>query len=125
MHLHAHMPTPDQLDGKWSWTKAVWLAAAVGLRPCAGAIIVLIFALSLGVFWIGVASTFAMAFGTAITVSALAALTVGSRGFMQRMAGDAGGAAWVEAAAGIGTAALVFGVGLVFFIASLTPHPFQ
>ena len=123
-HLHAHMPTPDQLDGKLSWRKAVWMAAAVGLRPCSGAVIMLVFALSIGVFWIGVISTFLMALGPAITVSVLAALTVGSRSFAVRMTGGVGGA-WVERAAGIGTAALVFGLGLLFFVASLTPHPFQ
>ena len=42
---------------------------AVGLRPCSGAIIVLVFALAQGLFWIGVASTFMMGLGTAITVA--------------------------------------------------------
>ena len=123
---HAHLPTPDQLDGDWSWGRALWLAAAVGLRPCSGAIIVLVFAFSLGVFWIGVASTFAMALGTAITVSVLAAMAAGSRSLAGRMtAGSGGMAAWIEPIGGIGASALVFVLGLLFFIASLTPHPFQ
>ncbi len=53
---------------------------AVGLRPCSGAIIVLVFALAQGLFWIGVASTFVMGLGTAITVAAIATLAVGARG---------------------------------------------
>ena len=52
---------------------------AVGLRPCSGAIIVLVFALAQGLFWIGVASTFVMGLGTAITVAAIATLAVGAR----------------------------------------------
>ncbi|OIR09169.1 nickel/cobalt efflux protein RcnA [mine drainage metagenome] len=42
---------------------------AVGLRPCSGAILVLLFTLANGIFWVGVVSTFAMGVGVAITVS--------------------------------------------------------
>ena len=59
---------------------------AVGLRPCSGAIIVLVFALAQGLFWIGVASTFAMGLGTAITVAGIATLAVGARSFAGRIA---------------------------------------
>ena len=125
-HSHAHLPEPGQLDGAWSWGRALWLAGAVGLRPCSGAIIVLVFALSLGVFWIGAAATFAMAFGTAITVSVLAALAAGSRSLAGRASAGMGSVAgWIEPIGGIGAAALVFVLGLLFFAASLTPHPFQ
>ncbi|MFC5085801.1 hypothetical protein [Microvirga arabica] len=47
-----------------------------GIRPCAGALIALVFALSQGLFAAGVAATFAMALGTALTTSAIAALAV-------------------------------------------------
>ena len=50
-----------------------------GLRPCSGAIIVLVFALAQGLFWAGVAATFVMGLGTAITVAAIATLAVGFR----------------------------------------------
>jgi ABC-type nickel/cobalt efflux system permease component RcnA/ABC-type uncharacterized transport system substrate-binding protein len=63
---------------------------SVGLRPCSGALVVLVFALSQGVFWAGVASTFVMAVGTAITVAALAALAVGAKGIASRLAGAEG-----------------------------------
>ena len=59
---------------------------AVGLRPCSGAIIVLVFALAQGLFWVGVASTFVMGLGTAITVSAIATLAVAARGLAGRLA---------------------------------------
>lgn len=59
---------------------------AVGLRPCSGAIIVLVFALAQGLFWIGVASTFVMGLGTAITVAVVATLAVAARGFAGRLA---------------------------------------
>ena len=46
----------------------------------------LVFALSQGIFWAGVASTFVMALGTAMTVAVLAALAVGAKGFARRLA---------------------------------------
>ena len=50
-----------------------------GLRPCSGAIIVLVFALAQGLFWAGVAATFVMGLGTAITVAGIATLAVAAR----------------------------------------------
>ena len=58
---------------------------AVGLRPCSGAILVLVFALAQGLFWAGVASTLVMALGTFITVAAIATIAVGARGWATRI----------------------------------------
>jgi ABC-type nickel/cobalt efflux system permease component RcnA len=52
------------------------VALGAGLRPCAGAIVVLTFALSRGVFPAGIAATLAMAAGTALTTATLASLAV-------------------------------------------------
>ncbi|GGP23256.1 nickel/cobalt transporter [Silvimonas iriomotensis] len=52
-----------------NWRQMALAGAAVGLRPCTGAILVLIFCLANGIFLTGVLSTFAMAAGVAITVS--------------------------------------------------------
>jgi nickel/cobalt exporter len=59
---------------------------AVGLRPCSGAILVLVFALAQGLFWAGVVATLLMGLGTAITVAAIATLAVGARGLARRFA---------------------------------------
>ncbi len=117
---HAHIAAPNQLQGQWSWAKAWSLALSVGIRPCTGAIGVLIFALGLGIFWAGVFATFTMAIGTAITVSALASIAVGSRDIATRFAG--GNGVWtarVQTAAGVLGSALVFLLGASFFLASL------
>ena len=122
---HSHMPAPHDLQGAWSWRKALPLAMSVGIRPCTGAIILLIFAMSQGLLWAGILGTFAMALGTAITVSILAALAVYSRDFAERMSGE--GSLWaqrIHTAAGFAGAALVFLLGAAFFIASLKgPSP--
>ncbi len=118
----AHMPAPSQLKGDWSWKRAFALALAVGIRPCTGAILVLVFAIGQGLWWAGVFSTFAMAIGTAITVSVLATMAVGSRELAKRLAGSGGSSKWVDRvqlAAGVGGAGLVLVLGAVFFLASL------
>jgi nickel/cobalt transporter (NicO) family protein len=124
----AHMPAPSELKGDWSWKRAFALAFAVGIRPCTGAILVLVFAIGQGLWWAGVFSTLAMALGTAITVSALATMAVGSRELAKRLAGSGGSSKWVDRvqmAAGVGGASLVLVLGAAFFWASLgSPQPF-
>jgi nickel/cobalt exporter len=83
---HAHAPEPQELAGRHWLRRGLTAIVAVGLRPCSGAIIVLVFALAQGLFWIGVASTFVMGIGTAITVAAIATLAVGARGLAGRLA---------------------------------------
>jgi nickel/cobalt transporter (NicO) family protein len=118
----AHVPDPNQLKGDWSWRRALALAFAVGVRPCTGAILVLVFAIGQGLMWAGVLSTFAMAIGTAITVSVLAASAVGFRELATRFAGGEA-SPWtgrIQLAAGLGGASLVLVLGAVFFVGSLT-----
>jgi nickel/cobalt exporter len=66
-------------------------AVAAGLRPCSGAILVLVFALAQGIFLIGVASTFAMGAGVAITVTCIALLAVFGKSLAVRLTGAMGG----------------------------------
>jgi nickel/cobalt exporter len=84
---HAHAPEPEELAGPGGWRRGLSAIVAVGLRPCSGAILVLVFALAQGLFWVGVASTFVMGLGTFITVAAIATLAVGARAWAQRVAG--------------------------------------
>lgn len=123
---HAHMPDPSELQGAVSWRRMAALVLAIGLRPCSGAIIVLVFALANGLFLAGVGATFAMALGTAITVSALAVLAVGSKAFALKLA--SGDELWGEriyrAAALLGSL-LLLALGVVLFAVSLGPaRPF-
>lgn len=76
---HAHLPPARQLKKNWSLSKAMSISFAVGIRPCTGAILALLLANAVGVYWAGIAATFVMAFGTALTVSAIAMVTVFSK----------------------------------------------
>ena len=68
---HLHAPDPALLTGRLTWSKASSAILAVGLRPCTGAIFVLVFALAQGFFLAGVAAALAMGLGTGLTVAAL------------------------------------------------------
>jgi nickel/cobalt exporter len=113
---HAHAPEPSELTGKHWFRRALSAVIAVGLRPCSGAIIVLVFALAQGLFWIGVASTFAMGLGTAITVAAIATLAVGARSVAGRIAKAKPGRGMLLIRlleTGAAAAIVVFGVALL------------
>ena len=84
---HVHMPTPDEVARLTNWREMAGVVFAAGLRPCAGAIIILVFAASAGLFWAGIAAAFAMALGTALTTGALAALAVFFKFAALRLAG--------------------------------------
>lgn len=93
---------------------------AVGIRPCSGAIIILVFALSQGLFMIGIASTFVMALGTGLTVATMATLAVSARAVAVRVAGiDSPMTAKLVKVAEIGAAALVLLLGLTLLGGSL------
>jgi nickel/cobalt transporter (NicO) family protein len=115
-----------ELAGPLDWRKILAVVFSVGIRPCTGAILVLIFALTQGMFWAGVAATFAMALGTAITVAVLATLALGSRELALKLGGRTGAfanAVWTICA--IGGSALILLFGATLFAASLGPaRPF-
>ena len=90
---HAHLPPPEALERLSHWRERAGIVLAAGIRPCAGAIIVLVFALSQGLFAAGIAATFAMALGTALTTSAIAVLAVFAKRLALRLAGGRGAAA--------------------------------
>jgi nickel/cobalt transporter (NicO) family protein len=68
-------------------TRAWAAIVAVGVRPCSGAIIVLVFALSQQLLLAGIGSVLAMSLGTFVTVSALAGLAVSAKDIALRVAG--------------------------------------
>jgi nickel/cobalt exporter len=88
---HAHAPEPSELAGPGGWKRGLTAIFAVGLRPCSGAILVLVFTLAQGLFWAGVVATFVMGLGTAIMVAAIAVLSVLATGWAERVASTRGG----------------------------------
>ena len=77
----------------------------------------LVFALAQGLFWAGIAATFAMGLGTAITVAAIAIAAVSARSVAERLsAARDGGGMLIMRGLEFGAAGLVllFGLGLLF-----------
>jgi len=114
---HSHGPTPDQLAGPGGWQRGLGAIFAVGMRPCSGAILVLVFSLAQGLFWAGIAATFVMGIGTAITVATIAIVAVSAKGLARRLsAGREGGGTLIMRGIEFGAAGLVllFGLGLLF-----------
>jgi ABC-type nickel/cobalt efflux system permease component RcnA len=117
-HEHRHVVTAADIRGDWREQLAVVLA--VGLRPCSGALVVLVFALSQDLLAAGIAAVFLMGLGTAITVAALASLAVGAKGLAARLAGVDSPLGtrvlwWLELLA----AAVVFAFGVILLLASI------
>lgn len=118
---HSHAPDPALLSGdNFDWRTAWSAVAAVGIRPCSGALIVLSFALLNGLWLGGLLSVFAMSIGTAITVSALATLAVTAKNWAVYFAGDGRMGNRIHSIVEIGGAAFIFLVGLLLLSASLT-----
>jgi ABC-type nickel/cobalt efflux system permease component RcnA len=104
---HVHMPPPDELSRLTRWRDMAGVAIAAGIRPCAGALIVLVFALSQGLFAAGIAATFAMALGTALTTGGIAAVAVFFKALALKAAGGRG-ASGAIAVAGLELLAAAF-----------------
>ena len=115
--VHGHLPAIAAQPGTGGTLRKAWSTIlAVGIRPCSGAIIVLVFALSQGLFAVGVLSTFVMALGTGLTVAVLAALAVSAKGLALRLAGPESPAAAALLRAieiGGGVVVLLFGLLLL------------
>ncbi|SEB45916.1 ABC-type nickel/cobalt efflux system, permease component RcnA [Nitratireductor aquibiodomus] len=117
---HAHAPDPAMLTGeRFDWKTAGSAIAAVGIRPCSGALIVLTFAF-LNSLWLGgILSVVAMSIGTAITVSVLATLAVTAKNWAVALSGGNRASNRIHNAIEIGGAALVMVLGLTLLAASL------
>lgn len=77
---HRHGPTVDEIETATSWRAAALLIGGIAIRPCTGALFVLVITLGMGIPWAGVAGTFAMALGTAVVTIGVGLGAVGLRG---------------------------------------------
>lgn len=108
---HQHLPTQSQLQNGGDWRARLVIVLSMGMRPCSGAIMVLLFSKVIGVFAWGVASALAMAAGTSLTISGLALLVHGFRQLAVKLSGKRAPVLWRQI--GWTTLALAGGVVLV------------
>ena len=78
---HAHAPEKNQ-----SVWKTMTVILSMGFRPCSGAIVVLIYAHLVGVYFYGVIATLMMGIGTGLSVSMIAVGVQYARSWLERFA---------------------------------------
>ena len=119
---HSHAPSVAVVEKAQGMRGMALAVISMGLRPCSGALIVLVFALSQKVFWAGVLSAYAMGAGTGLTIALLALVAVYARSFSQALAerGLSGGVVnWFSAGLLLVAGCVVAGFGLVLLLANL------
>jgi len=95
---HAHGPTLEQVSSLTGWRDAVVLVAGIAMRPCSGALFVLILTWQLGIALAGVIGAFVMGLGTALVTAGVAALSVWAReGALAGLGAGRGGARMARA----------------------------
>jgi ABC-type nickel/cobalt efflux system permease component RcnA len=77
---HRHGPTAEEVGELRSWREAALLIAGIAIRPCTGALFVLVITLGMGIPGAGIAGAFAMALGTAVVTIGVGLGAVGLRG---------------------------------------------
>lgn len=122
---HAHVPTAEQVEKAGDLKTAAAVVLSIGIRPCTGAVLVLVFASATGLTWAGLAAVLAMSAGTAVTVSGLAATAVGIRNAAWKLPFLSGGGAGIagDAIYALGGIAILW-IGISLLMTSLQPaHP--
>ena len=95
---HQHLPDSQQLARATGWKTSLLVVLSMGLRPCSGAIMMLLFSRVIGVYGWGVIGALAMALGTALTVSMMALLVQSARTLAIRLNRRAAPALWQRVA---------------------------
>jgi nickel/cobalt transporter (NicO) family protein len=108
-----HLPVPAVVDNIKDWQGMAAVVLAAGIRPCSGAILLLVFALSQGLFAAGVVGAFAMACGTAITTGTLASLAVFAKATLLRLTAGRGAGHLIVGAFELLAAAFVLILGFI------------
>jgi len=87
---HTHGPDPEQVAALQTFREAAVLVASIAIRPCTGAIFLLVIAWQLDIKAAGFAAAVAMGLGTAILTSTVAISSVALRGMAMFSGGRAG-----------------------------------
>jgi len=126
---HNHGPSATDLEARLSLRDIAIMIFSIGIRPCSGAILVLILAFATGLIWVGTAAVMAMSIGTGLGVAALATLSVYARRtaltFGSMISGEGQMIArLLDIAAMIGGLMIVtFGVMLINASLAVSKHP--
>ncbi len=125
-HGHAHHHHERAAPANASFVSMLPVALASGIRPCTGAILVLLFTLSQGIFEIGVLATFVMSLGTFIVVAAIGLVAIYARRAASRAGrGSERLANAAQRAIGLVGGLVVFAFGALFLHTALQQIGFK
>jgi nickel/cobalt transporter (NicO) family protein len=114
-----HHHQDDKTERKALFT----MAAAVGLRPCSGAILVLLFCFANGMIAIGVLATLAMGLGVAATVTAIGLGALGLNRLVEEGLGGSSLGGRIRLALALAGSLAITLVGVVMLIGTLVNGP--
>lgn len=118
---HRHLPSEAELQASGDWRTRLAVVVAMGLRPCSGAILVLLFSKVIGVYLWGVASALLMALGTSVTISLLALLVHGARRLAVRLGSRETPPVWRSvawASLALAGGMIVLSAGVLFYVSA-------
>ncbi|MCD9147642.1 nickel/cobalt transporter [Pseudophaeobacter flagellatus] len=104
---HHHGPSLAEVEALSGWREALLLIASIAVRPCTGALFVLIITWQMGIALAGIAGAFAMALGTASVTIAVGLAALGLRGSALALFTRAGRAAQVVPVLEVGAGFLI------------------
>ena len=113
---HQHLPTQEQLQNGDDWRARLMIVLSMGMRPCSGAIMVLLFSKVIGVFGWGMLSALAMAAGTSLTISSLALLVHSFRQLAVKLSGNKTPVLWRQ----VGWTTLALAGVMILLVAAVT-----
>ncbi|MDX5349961.1 MAG: hypothetical protein LPJ95_04545 [Paracoccaceae bacterium] len=76
---HGHGPSVEEVARVTGWRDAALLVGGIAMRPCSGALFVLVLTWQLGIALAGVVGAFVMGLGTALVTVGVAAMAVWAR----------------------------------------------
>lgn len=116
-----HLPSAAEIDTPGNRRVDAGVILAIGLRPCSGAVLVLILASVMDLIWHGALAVLAMSIGTAMTIVTLAVLATKAREWASGLVAHRS-PAWGLAGGGVGVLGgmVLLLLGLLLLNASFT-----
>ncbi|MGD2119690.1 MAG: nickel/cobalt transporter [Chromatiales bacterium] len=119
-----HLPNASEIETADNRRATAGVVLAIGLRPCTGAVLVLILASVMQLHWYGVLAVLAMSLGTALTIVILAILATKAREWASAVVAHRS-PWWALAGCGFGVlgGVIVILLGLLLLNASFAVRP--